>query len=417
VNRNGDGFKEAACRSYHNTFVTKPVTKEGAYWYKNHQNKNPLKSYGIVKASMFNEDMKRIELLVALNGTKEAAERNNGLVAEDEIEKLASGREIPVSMACKIARDQCSGCGNWARTRAEYCDETNCKYGGLKNNMAKVAEDGHILHADNPHPNFFDISNVYRPADRIAYVLGHAKVASHNRVMGGAELAEMWGLAHPLGEADPSDPKLATLLKLAQDLAQIEERIQASPASMSDDLSRALDTGLRRGQIDFSFIKTSSARERAIGALTSSKISLSLEDFLKVNEKNPDLAQKAAAYLPGVYTRLLSDPQAESLLLSTKEHLKEAQVGMHFLQWSEKHAADRSFGQSSVRLRMKRSALNSLAIPAPKYEKSASEKDPTCEAIAREYALYKLAFLAAHSLDGREGEELKELAVRQNYLQ
>src|SRR3990167_8213414 len=104
-NRNGDSFREKACRDYHHTFVTKPVTKEGAYWYRSHLNKDPLKSYGIVKASHFNDAMKRIELIVALNGTKEAAERNHGLVAEDELQKLASDREISVSMACVLDPD------------------------------------------------------------------------------------------------------------------------------------------------------------------------------------------------------------------------------------------------------------------------------------------------------------------------
>lgn len=171
-NRNGDRFLEKVCRDYHHTFVTKPVTKEGAYWYRNHSNKDPLKSYGIVKASYFNDDMKRIELLVALNGTKEAAERNGGLVAEEELQKLASDIPIAVSMACRVGFDKCSGCGHESRTRDEYCDESTCPYGGLKNNMSKVANDGHVLCADNPHPSFFDISNVGRPADRIAYVLG-----------------------------------------------------------------------------------------------------------------------------------------------------------------------------------------------------------------------------------------------------
>lgn len=172
ANRNGDWFSEQTCRDHHHTFVSKPVTKEGAYWYRSHQNKDPLQSYGIVKASMFNDAMKRIELIVALNGTKEAAERNHGLVAEDEMQKLASNQAIPVSMACLVDYDVCSGCSNRARNRSEYCDEMTCKYGGLKNNMSKIAEDGHMLYADNPSPRFFDISHVWRPADRIAHVLG-----------------------------------------------------------------------------------------------------------------------------------------------------------------------------------------------------------------------------------------------------
>ena len=93
-NRNGDGFKEATCRKCHQTFVTKLASREGAYWYRDHSNQNPDKSYGIVKDSEYNEEMRRVELIVALNGTKEAALRNRGLVADDEMQKLASDREI-----------------------------------------------------------------------------------------------------------------------------------------------------------------------------------------------------------------------------------------------------------------------------------------------------------------------------------
>jgi len=96
-NRNGDGFTARACRDYHDTF------QKHARWYHDHLNRNPAKSYGIVKLSGFNEEMSRIELIVALNATKEAAERNGGLVAERELEKLASGEELAVSMACGLA--------------------------------------------------------------------------------------------------------------------------------------------------------------------------------------------------------------------------------------------------------------------------------------------------------------------------
>jgi hypothetical protein len=179
-NRNGDGFKEATLRKYAHTFVTKPVTREGAYFYRDHLNKNPLKSYGTVKAAFYHPAMHRVELLVALNGTKEAAERNNGLLADRELEKLArddDGDAFGVSMACRVPFDVCSGCGNRARHRGEYCTARTCKYGGLAEAITKVAADGHVLHADNPDPAFFDISHVYRPADRTAYVMGMLKAA------------------------------------------------------------------------------------------------------------------------------------------------------------------------------------------------------------------------------------------------
>ena len=165
-NRNGDGFKEASCIKFHPTF------EKYAKFYRDHHNRDPKKSYGVVKKSFYNPEMHRVELIVGLNGTKEAADKNGGLVAEKEREKLESGRDLGVSMSCKVAHDECSWCGNKAKTRRDYCSENNCEAGGLKNNIGAVLKCGHVLHADNPEPIFFDISHVVRPADRTAYVTG-----------------------------------------------------------------------------------------------------------------------------------------------------------------------------------------------------------------------------------------------------
>lgn len=93
-NRNGDGFSEKACEQYHPYFV------KDARLYRNHKNTDTKKSYGIVKASAFNKEMGRIELILALNSNKAAADANDGLVADKEMEKLGSAKDIPVSMAC-----------------------------------------------------------------------------------------------------------------------------------------------------------------------------------------------------------------------------------------------------------------------------------------------------------------------------
>lgn len=93
-NRNGDGFKKKACQDYHHYFV------KDAHVYRNHKNTDPKKSYGIVKASAFNDEMNRVELIVALNGTEKAAKANDGLVADKEMDKLNSDKAMAVSMAC-----------------------------------------------------------------------------------------------------------------------------------------------------------------------------------------------------------------------------------------------------------------------------------------------------------------------------
>lgn len=194
-NRNGDGFKEATLKEYHPTFV------KFARVYRNHVNRDPAKSYGVIKLSWYNPRMRRVELLLALNATKEAAHRNGGLVADRELEKLARGEDLAGSMSCMVPFDVCSSCGNRARSRSEYCDENSCigpqgeKRGGCKRNLAKVAYDGHLLHVDNPNPKFFDYSSVVVPADRIAFgqLATYLRKAAEfaDEFPGGAESAEM----------------------------------------------------------------------------------------------------------------------------------------------------------------------------------------------------------------------------------
>lgn len=98
-NRNGDGFYAQSCRDRHHTFV------KNAFWFKNHQNKNKAVNRGHFKYSAFNEDMLRIELLGVLNGNQEAAARNGGIVAEEELQKLAASEDIPTSMGCLLNPD------------------------------------------------------------------------------------------------------------------------------------------------------------------------------------------------------------------------------------------------------------------------------------------------------------------------
>lgn len=197
ANRNGDGFRKKACRRDHPTFVKK------AMFYRDHANTNRKVSFGVVKLSYFNEAMGRIELVAGLNGSEEVARKNGGLLADKEMQKLAKGQPIPVSMASLVPYDVCSFCQNQAKTRKFYCrsesEGGHCKAGGLRSNIGKMVEvDGqlHHLHADNPINEFIDISHVTRPADKTAYVTGVLKVAN-SRDPSVEDVAEELGLESP----------------------------------------------------------------------------------------------------------------------------------------------------------------------------------------------------------------------------
>lgn len=109
-NRNGDGFRESVLQTYHPTFV------KNARFFRDHANTDTSRSYGIVKASYYNDVMRRVELICALNGTKEAAARNKGLLADRELQKLDSDREIQVSMATRVPFDVCFPAGTLVET-------------------------------------------------------------------------------------------------------------------------------------------------------------------------------------------------------------------------------------------------------------------------------------------------------------
>lgn len=204
-NRNGDGFTAETCGREHGTFV------KHARMYRDHVNHDPARSYGVIKLSNYNPRTGRVELIAALNATKEAALRNGGLVADEELEDLYGGREFGVSMATRVPYDVCSHCQKQAKTRADYCTEDTCKAGGLKYNIGRVLDDGSQLHADNPIVKWYDMSKVGKPADPTAFVLAHLKQAAAGAAgtadpMGGARLAEELGVSAPWEVFFDEDP-------------------------------------------------------------------------------------------------------------------------------------------------------------------------------------------------------------------
>ncbi len=89
---------------------------------------------------------------------------------------------------CKVAFDVCSICG--ARRSGSH-DPNMCDH--IRHQLGKVAENGKVAYMRNTEPDFFDISFVTRPADRIAYSL---KVAS-GEVVTSEMLARAAGVVEP----------------------------------------------------------------------------------------------------------------------------------------------------------------------------------------------------------------------------
>ena len=195
-NVNGDFFPADALRHSgqdygHKTFETM------AHVYKHHINKDPAKSYGRVILSVWNERMKRVELIVTLEEAK----------APDLVEKINNGEYPEVSMGCKVPYDVCSICGNKAKTRKDYCDHLRYSMNKIPPGQSKIA------YALNTIPKFFDISFVLIGADRIAKVM--KKVANSGS-----------GKSHPLYGVSS---------------AQVADSVKTAAANMvSDDVQTGL---------------------------------------------------------------------------------------------------------------------------------------------------------------------------------
>jgi hypothetical protein len=392
-NRNADGFTRETCQRHHKTF------EKFAKFYRDHLNKDPAKSYGVVKLAAYNDAMKRIELLVGLNATKEAAARNGGLLADKEMEKLSRDEDIGVSMACKIPFDKCSSCGNKARTRAEYCDSVenggHCKAGGLKRNLGRVLEDGHILHADNPDPSFFDISHVFRPADRIAYISGELQKVASAGVLSGAELAEQLGVSAPLAfdSAASKSRKLAQQVAVLEKLAAAELSIVGAPSSWTQV---ALATaGSAQHPINFEACDNVKLAE-VLCALADAGVVLPVKDFLALTVKraSPEIAREVVGALDGIYTKLADDPDIISAL-ENNAYFPAPSAPQKARLWAEKVALSHSVRPQAVEKRAYQAALRDVRTIEFVREKTAG--NTSAAALARQYAMYKLAACAALS--------------------
>lgn len=398
-NRNGDGFKEAMLKRCHPTF------EKHARWYRNHCNKNPKESYGYVKKSAYNEDMRRVELLGILNASKEAADRNGGFVADREMDRIDRGEDIPVSMAIRVPYDTCSSCGNKARTRDDYCVEKTCvgpdgeKRGGCKNNLTKVGEDGHILHVDNPDGTFFDISDVFRPADRIAYG-GKAdylqKAASHD-FMPGAELADCLGVTAPLDVILATDlmgnPANADQIKLAHGMARLEGMTQTSD-SVKMAMDRQVLTPIDAKSLTGLGLPGTEKGAALLGALADRQVILTLDDFATWLGKEA-LAAEAGRLAPRMYNEIVNAGDIDQQLTNSPFNCygkhpsgaqKAAAAGL-----AQTHGLNRDATQSRA---MKASIRN--ITPAVK---TAADRDglghvsTEARQLVRTYGLYKLATL------------------------
>jgi hypothetical protein len=164
-NVNGDFFPDKALRHKGEDYGHKTF-ELFANIFRHHINKDPSKSFGKIIKSCMDDDMGRVVVIAEVD--RDLGKEHG---ASEFIDELDSGVLPEVSMGCKVPYDVCSICGNKAKSPAFYCGHLS---GG---NMLKIdGETGKIAYAINDFPKFFDLSFVYRGADRSSGTL--FKIAS-----------------------------------------------------------------------------------------------------------------------------------------------------------------------------------------------------------------------------------------------
>lgn len=187
ANKNGDHFPRAALKHEGGNYGHHTFVKFGHY-FEEHNNRDPKKARGSIKASFYNDAMDRVELLVWGHKKK----------AEEDYEMAKAGKELSVSMSCRVPWDRCSCCNKKAASSKNYCD--HAKY-----HMTQwIPEFRKYAYVINDEPCFFDISKVRNRADRIAAHLEYlfspdelSKAASAGRFLFSDQQAERAGILLP----------------------------------------------------------------------------------------------------------------------------------------------------------------------------------------------------------------------------
>ena len=176
-NSNGDCFEEAVCKKSHPDFI------KSARLYRHHKKTAEQEKDGDVIKSAYNDKMGRVELLIS------AIDDRCG----DWLGKLEKNGSVNFSMGWSCTDgDICTICDHRAHKRSEYCDHLK-KNASAPYGLGKILPDGRQCGTYNRDGFWNDISFVDRGADMIAMDLAKVASAGVDEVIGGAELAEMFG--------------------------------------------------------------------------------------------------------------------------------------------------------------------------------------------------------------------------------
>lgn len=404
ANRNGDIFKEAECLKNYKTFVKSgSKSKEGKYdgraLNRHHKNKPEDPKYGNIKAATYNNKMKRIELVIGLDNDKCA----------EEIQKLAEGKQINVSMAAKVAYDKCTWCGHEAKD-----DNHRCKH--VPKQLGEINKQGEMCSMENMNPRWFELSIVGRPADRIGMSL---KLASDNQYI---KTASDYKSLYP-GFVAPDDhydvlniskyatEKRALLKKLSALEKHIEGIAQAGPKNSKEKYVAEQKSKISHGD-DISDNTMDELRKfepsKLLKALADQGIVFSPKDFVKYLfgtkglSNSEDMFSQIKKRLPSMFSDLEEDSD-DAVNEEKYEPSHSDMLPKGMLNMVRGLFDDHSLFDKPVHGRIMKITIIKK-MPTAKLQGKSEEKEHTKEAtvnqIAKQYAAYKLA--AMRYLDDKD---------------
>lgn len=417
ANRNGDIFKEAECINNYKTFIKSGSKgKDGKYdgraLNRHHKNKPEDPKYGNIKAASYNPKMKRIELVIGLDNDKCA----------EEIQKLAEGKQINVSMAAKVAYDKCTWCGHDAKTDNDRCSH-------IPKSLGEINKQGEMCSMENINPKWFELSIVGRPADRIGMSLKLASASSYIKT------ASDYKSLYP-GFVAPDDDNTLKISKYASEkrslvrkLAAIEKHIDAiakagpkdskekyvvehkSKLSAADNISDDTMNELRKFE-----------PSKLLKALADHGIVFSPEDFMKYLfgadklGKPGDLFSKVKSRLPSMFSNLEEDG-AEAVNEEKYEPSHSSILPKNLINMVKGLFDDHSMFDKPAHGRVMRITIIKK-LPTAKLKASGDEEEISKEAavkeIAKQYAAYKLAALRYLDEQNKLDEETMFNVLLQN---
>jgi hypothetical protein len=285
--------------------------------------------------------------------------------------------------------------------------------------LVKVAGDLHHLHVDNPDPTWFDISRVFRPADRIAYGAKadyFTKAASDSGVfelqdyikLASTSTAPLDVILYQSGQHGFWSEKTASQIRLGYALASME-----GAANVPDSLLVGILT--KPFPVEKLAAFGSAACDSQLAAMADRCIFLSLADYSRLTKTEEHL-KTAQAVLPAIYSKMASD---ETLPLRIErspsaliDKIATANANLLAASFSE----DFSFSKESVYKRSLLGCCRNYQTPKICHYEKLAECNTEGEALAKDYAMYKLAALWRSAACNPNFPLTARLAVCQNQL-